>query len=333
MQPTDLSPYSRELLSELFRHMVLVREFELRAIEERRAGLIPGFIHSCVGQEATAVGACLALQADDVITSTHRGHGHLIGKGGDPRYMMAELAARSTGYCRGRGGSLHIADFDLGILGANGIVAGGIPVAVGAALAFSMRGERRIALSFFGDGAVNEGAFHEAANLAGLWKLPAIFFCENNLYGEGTPQSKQAPVADLAVRAEGYGFPGVIVDGQDVLAVYEAVRAAAERARAGEGPTFVEAKTYRYRGHYEGDPQVYRQPGEMEEWRARDPIPAFHRRLLDAGAFDEAALAEIESGVQAQLDEAVAFAKAAPLPQPAEALQGVYADSHGDLVF
>jgi len=325
--------FPKELLAELFRRMVLIREFELRAIEERRAGLIPGFIHSCVGQEATAAGACLALEAGDVITSTHRGHGHLIGKGGDPRYMMAELAARSTGYCRGRGGSLHIADFDLGILGANGIVAGGIPIAAGAALAFSMRGERRGALSFFGDGAVNEGAFHEAANLAGLWKLPAIFFCENNLYGEGTPQSKQAPVADLAVRAGGYGFPGVIVDGQDVLAVYQAVKEAAGRARAGEGPTFVEAKTYRYRGHYEGDPQVYRVAGEMEAWRARDPIPAFRQRLLDAGVFDDAALKEVEAGVQAQLDEAVAFAKAAPVPQPDEALQGVYADTHGDLVF
>jgi pyruvate dehydrogenase E1 component alpha subunit len=313
--------------------MVLVREFELRAIEERRAGLIPGFIHSCVGQEASAVGACLALEADDVITSTHRGHGHLIGKGGDPRYMMAELAARSTGYCRGRGGSLHIADFDLGILGANGIVAGGIPIAVGAALASSMRRERRVTLSFFGDGAVNEGAFHEAANLAGLWRLPVIFFCENNLYGEGTPQSKQAPVADLAVRAEGYGFPGVIVDGQDVLAVYQAVKEAAERARAGEGPTFVEAKTYRYRGHYEGDPQIYRLPGEMEAWQARDPIPAFRQRLLEAGALDEPELVEIEAGVQAQLDEAVVYAKAAPIPQPQEALQGVYADTHGDQVF
>jgi pyruvate dehydrogenase E1 component alpha subunit len=305
----------------------------LRAIDERRAGLIPGFIHSCVGQEASAVGACLALEADDVITSTHRGHGHLIGKGGDPRYMMAELAARSTGYCRGRGGSLHIADFDLGILGANGIVAGGIPIAVGAALASSMRRERRVTLSFFGDGAVNEGAFHEAANLAGLWRLPVIFFCENNLYGEGTPQSKQAPVTDLAVRAEGYGFPGVVVDGQDVLAVYQAVKEAAERARAGDGPSFVEAKTYRYRGHYEGDPQVYRLPGELEAWQARDPIPAFRQRLLDGGSLDEAALAQIETGVQAELDEAVAFAKAAPIPQPEEALQGVYADTHGELVF
>jgi TPP-dependent pyruvate/acetoin dehydrogenase alpha subunit len=333
MQTKDLRAYPGDLLAELFRRMVLVREFELRAIEERRAGLIPGFIHSCVGQEASAIGACLALEGDDVITSTHRGHGHLIGKGGDPRYMMAELAARSTGYCRGRGGSLHIADFDLGILGANGIVAGGIPIAAGAALALSMRRERRVALSFFGDGAVNEGAFHEAANLAGLWRLPVIFFCENNLYGEGTPQSKQAPVSDLAVRAEGYGFPGVVVDGQDVLAVYQAVRGAAERARAGEGPTFVEAKTYRYRGHYEGDPQVYRRPGELEAWQARDPIPAFRQRLLDEGVLDEAALDQIEIGVQAQLDEAVAFAKAAPIPQPEEALQGVYADTHGGLVF
>jgi pyruvate dehydrogenase E1 component alpha subunit len=333
MEAKDLNAYPGDLLAELFRRMVLVREFELRAIEERRAGLVPGFIHSCVGQEASAIGACLALEADDVITSTHRGHGHLIGKGGDPRYMMAELAARSTGYCHGRGGSLHMVDFDLGILGANGIVAGGIPIAVGAALALSMRGGKRIALSFFGDGAVNEGAFHEAANLAGLWRLPVIFFCENNLYGEGTPQSKQAPVSDLAVRAAGYGFPGVIVDGQDVLAVYQAVKAAAERARSGEGPTFVETKTYRYRGHYEGDPQVYRLAGEWEAWQARDPIPAFRQVLLDAGILDEAALDQLEAGVQAQLDEAVAFAKAAPLPQPEEALQGVYADTHGDLVF
>jgi pyruvate dehydrogenase E1 component alpha subunit len=333
MQTKDLKSFPGDLLAELFRRMLLVRQFELRAIEERRAGLIPGFIHSCVGQEASAIGACLALETDDVITSTHRGHGHLIGKGGDPRYMMAELAARSTGYCHGRGGSLHMADFDLGILGANGIVAGGIPIAVGAALALSMRRERRVALAFFGDGAVNEGAFHEAANLAGLWSLPVIFFCENNLYGEGTPQSKQAPVTDLAVRAEGYGFPGVIVDGQDVLAVYRAVKEAADRARAGEGPTFVEAKTYRYRGHYEGDPQVYRLPGELESWQARDPISAFRQALLDGGVLDEAALDQIETVVQAQLDEAVAFAKAAPMPQPEEALQGVYADTHDDLVF
>ena len=176
-----IKDYPKEQLLDFYHRMLLIREFELRAINERRAGLIPGFIHSCVGQEATATGACAALQTDDVITSTHRGHGHLIAKGGEPRYMMAELAARSTGYCGGKGGSLHMNDFNLGILGANGIVAGGIPMATGAALAFQIREEKRVALAFFGDGAVNEGAFHEAANLAGLWKLPIIFFCENNL--------------------------------------------------------------------------------------------------------------------------------------------------------
>ncbi len=331
--PKELDEFSKDLLAELFHRMTLVRQFELRAIQERRDGLIPGFIHSCVGQEASAVGACLALEPDDVITSTHRGHGHLIGKGGDPRYMMAELAARSPGYCLGRGGSLHIADYDLGILGANGIVAGGIPIAVGAGLAFAMRQEQRLALSFFGDGAVNEGAFHEAANLAGLWHLPVIFFCENNLYGEGTPQSKQAPIADLARRAEGYGFPGRIVDGNDVLAVYQAVRQAAERARAGGGPTFIEAKTYRQRGHYEGDPQVYRSAEEMAEWKARDPLPAFRLRLLQSDRFDEGELEEIEGQVLRALDEAVAFATEAERPDPEQALYGVYGDTHQGLVF
>ncbi len=305
----------------------------MRAIEERRGGLIPGFIHSCVGQEATAVGACLALEPHDVITSTHRGHGHLVAKGGDPRYMMAELAGRSPGYCLGRGGSLHMADFNLGILGANGIVAGGIPIAVGAALAIHMRGEKKVALAFFGDGAVNEGAFHEAANMAGLWKLPIIFFCENNLYGEGTRQDKQAPVADLAVRAAGYAFSGVVVEGNDVLAVYEAVAAARARAVAGQGPTFVEAKTYRQRGHYEGDPQVYRTAGEMDDWKARDPIPAFRGRVLAAGCLDDGELEELQGGVLAALEEAVTFAKSAPMPEPDGALQGVYADTHGGLVF
>ncbi len=333
MSDKELAAYSKDFLAELFRKMVLVREFELRAIEERRNGLIPGFIHSCVGQEASAVGATAALKQEDVITSTHRGHGHLLGKGGDPKYMMAELAARSTGYCLGRGGSLHIADFELGILGANGIVGGGIPIAVGAALAFQMRSEKRVSLAFFGDGATNEGAFHEALNLAGLWSLPVIFLCENNLYGEGTPQDQQAPIADLAKRAESYGFPGEIVDGNDVLAVYEATTAAAARARAGAGPTMIEAKTYRFRGHYEGDPQIYRKPGEMAEWRERDPIPNFRQRLLDAGVFEAEALDEIVADVQAELDEAVAFAESAPEPKPEEALAGVYAETHAGLVF
>jgi TPP-dependent pyruvate/acetoin dehydrogenase alpha subunit len=325
--------YSKDLLAEMFRRMNLVREFELRAIAERRAGLIPGFIHSCVGQEATAVGACLALQPGDTITSTHRGHGHLIGKGGDPRYMMAELAARAPGYCLGRGGSLHISDYNLGILGANGIVAGGIPIAVGAALAFAMRKQPNIALAFFGDGATNEGAFHEAANQAGVWKLPVIFFCENNLYGEGTPQHNQAAVKDLAIRASSYGFEGVIVDGNDILAVYDATLAAAERARSGGGPTFIEAKTYRVRGHYEGDPQIYRTVEEIESWKRKDPIPAFRKRLVESGSIDDGDLEEIEGSVFKQLDEAVAFAADAPKPETADALAGVYADTHNGLVF
>lgn len=317
----------------LYRRMFLIRHFEMRASEERQAGLIPGFIHSCVGQEATAVGACAALRPDDVITSTHRGHGHLIAKGGDPKYMMAELAARESGYCGGKGGSLHMTDFDLGILGANGIVAGGIPMAVGAALAFQMRGEDRLVLAFFGDGAVNNGAFHEAANMAGLWKLPIIFFCENNLYGEGTPQHKQAPITDLADRAEGYGFPGIIVDGNDVLAVYEAALAAADRARAGQGPSLIEGKTYRFRGHYEGDPMIYRSKEEMEAWRKRDPLPAFRRYLLEQEATPEAEIEAIEAEVQHSLDEAVRFAAASPQPQPESALEGVYYDTHEGRVF
>ena len=333
MKQKNLQEYSKEQLARFFRQMTLVREFELRAIEERRGGLIPGFIHSCVGQEATAVGACEALTQEDVITSTHRGHGHLLGKGGDPKFMMAELAARSPGYCLGRGGSLHMADFDLGILGANGIVGGGFPAAVGAALAFQMRKEERVSLTFFGDGAINEGTFHESANLAGLWKLPVIFFCENNLYGEGTPQHKQAPIQDLAKRADSYGFPGVIVDGNDVIAVYDTVKDARERALAGEGPTLIEAKTYRYRGHYEGDPMVYRLPGELEEWQKRDPIPAFRLRLIESAIISEGEIEELMGSVQTQLDEAVKFAADAPIPVADEALQGVYADTHDGLVF
>jgi len=325
--------YEPDFLAELFRRMTLIREFELRAIEERRGGLIPGFIHSCVGQEATAVGVCLALTSEDVITSTHRGHGHLIAKGGDPKYMMAELAARSPGYCKGRGGSLHIADFTLGILGANGIVGGGIPMATGAALGFQMRKEKRVAVAFFGDGATNEGSFHEAANQAGVWKLPVIFFCENNLYGEGTAMHRCTPIDDLAIRAQGYGFPGVIVDGNDVLAVYEAVKVAIDRANRGEGPTFIEAKTYRHRGHYEGDPQVYRTQEEIQSWQKKDPIIGFRNKLIETGLFDDGDLEEIQGSVITQLDEAVAFAVQAEKPATEDALAGVYADTHNGLVF
>jgi pyruvate dehydrogenase E1 component alpha subunit len=324
-------------LLEWYRQLVLIRQFELRAIDERRQGLIPGFIHPYIGEEACAVGACAALNRDDVITSTHRGHGHLIAKGGDVRYMMAELAAREAGYCRGKGGSLHMTDFDLGILGANGIVAGGIPMAVGAALAFKMQAAStgaglRVALAFFGDGATNEGAFHEALNLAGLWRLPVVFFCENNQYGEGTPQHKQAPVTQLSKRAESYAMPGVTVDGNDVLAVYEATQQAVERARRGDGPSFIEGVTYRYRGHYEGDPQVYRSREEVERWQARDPIPRFRRILVERG-INEEQIEAVEGQVLALIEEAVAFARSAPPARIEDALSGVYGNHHNSLAF
>jgi pyruvate dehydrogenase E1 component alpha subunit len=247
--------------------------------------------------------------------------------------MMAELAGRSTGYCLGRGGSLHIADFTLGSLGANGIVAGGIPMAVGAALAFAMRGEERVAVSFFGDGAANEGAFHEALNLAGLWKLPVVFVCENNLYGEGTPQHKQAPVADIAVRAESYAFLGVVVDGNDATEVYRAAVASIERARQGGGPTLIEAKTYRWGGHYEGDPQVYKPAGELQEWQKKDPIVRLGAAMEEAGLADEAYFEEVRAAIRAELDEAVQFARQSPSPQAEEALVGVYAETHDGRVF
>lgn len=329
-------------LLDLYRQLVLIRHFELRAIDERRQGLIPGFIHPYIGEEACAVGACAALNPDDVITSTHRGHGHLIAKGGDVRHMMAELAARELGYCAGKGGSLHMTDFDLGIMGANGIVAGGIPMAVGAALAFKKQNAFtqpsstgrgfRVALAFFGDGATNEGAFHEALNLAGLWKLPVIFFCENNQYGEGTPQHKQAPVSQLSRRAESYAMPGVTVDGNDVFAVYEATVKAVARARAGEGPTFIEGLTYRYRGHYEGDPQVYRAREEVERWQALDPIPRFRRTLVERG-LSEGEIEEAEGVVMGLIDEAVKFARSAPPAKLEDALFGVYGDDHHGKVF
>ncbi len=329
----SLTEHSPELLREMYHRLVLIREFELRAIAEREAGLIPGFIHACIGQEGTAVGGCMPLRSDDVMTSTHRGHGHLLAKGGDARRMMAELAGRTDGYCGGRGGSLHIADLEIGSLGANGIVAGGIPIAVGAALAFQMRGEQRIALAFFGDGAANQGAFHEALNLAGLWKLPAIFLCENNLYGEGTPQHEQAPIPRLSQRAASYAFPGVTVDGNDTLAVYEAVSKAAESARRGEGPTLIEGLTYRWHGHYEGDPMVYRPVGELESWQQRDPLCVLAGMLCDAGLLDKAGMDTIRAEVSAVLDDAVAFARQSPLPDGLDALSKVYADTHEGKIF
>jgi len=310
--------------------MVLIRRFEERAAELRQAGLIPGFLHPSIGQEAVAVGVCAALGPDDVITSTHRGHGHMLARGADPKRMYAELYARRDGYNRAKGGSLHMIDTELGFLGANGIVGGGIPLATGAALQLRRSGSNGVAVSFFGDGATNEGAFHESLNLASLWKLPAVYVCENNLYGEFTRQDKHQPVKDVAVRADSYAMPGVIADGNDVEDVRRSTEAAVERARAGDGPTLIEAKTYRHRGHYEGDMGAYRPPEEVEEWLARDPIILLGKRLVSEGV-DQDVLDRLADEVEQQLEEAAAFADASAHPAPEEALEDVYSETYDGL--
>lgn len=323
----DSTP-TRTQAMELLRRMVLIRRFEERAGKLRASGLIPGFLHPCIGQEAVAVGVCDALGGSDVLTSTHRGHGHLLARGADPARMYAELFARNTGYNRGKGGSLHMIDADLGFLGANGIVGGGIPLAAGAALQLRRAGSDAVAVSFFGDGATNQGAFHESLNLAALWKLPVLFVCENNLYGEFTRQDQHQTVENVADRAAGYGMPGTIVDGNDVLAVREGAGAAVHRARAGDGPTLIEAKTYRHRGHFEGDMGRYRPRDEVEQWLARDPITLFAAELQRRWGATEADVSAAREAVEAQLQAGADWAEQQPHPSPSEALEDVYVQTH-----
>jgi TPP-dependent pyruvate/acetoin dehydrogenase alpha subunit len=304
-----------------------IRRFEEAVDELFARGLMHGTMHLSIGQEAAATGACLALRPDDLITSTHRGHGHCIAKGADLNRMMAELLAKDTGYCRGRGGSMHIADVATGNLGANGIVAGGIPIAVGAALAQRMRGTDRITVSFFGDGAANEGACHEAMNMAAIWKLPVVLLCENNRYGMSFSTDRAFAVKEISERAAAYGMPGVTVDGNDVEAVHAAVRDAAERARTGEGPTFVEAVTYRWKGHSKSDKNLYRTRQEIEEWRARDPIPRFEREAIAAGTVDEADAEQARAAATQAIRAAVQTGLSAPDAQPDALLDAVYAGS------
>ncbi len=314
-----------KLWLDMYISMVRIRKFEEKVVELFAQGKIPGFVHSYIGEEAVAVGACSALEPTDYITSTHRGHGHLIAKGGDLKYMMAELYGKKTGYCKGKGGSMHIADVDLGILGANGIVGAGLPIATGAALSSYLQRNGRVALCFFSDGASNRGTFHESLNMASIWKLPVVFLCENNMYGISMPQRKGMAVEDIADRAAAYGIPGVVVDGNDVIAVYEAVKEAVTRARAGGGPTLIEAKTARWRGHFEGDPQIYRTPEEIEDWKKKCPIMRFQEKLIKMGILDEAKIREIESMIAREVEEAVRFAEESPYPEPEEALEDVYA--------
>ena len=311
------------------RHALLtmwtIRRFEEAVDDLFARGLMHGTMHLSIGQEASATGSCLALRADDAITSTHRGHGHCIGKGADLTRMMAELLAKETGYCRGRGGSMHIADVATGNLGANGIVAGGIPIAAGAALAYQLRGEDRVVACFFGDGAANEGAFHEAVNLAAIWKLPVVFICENNKYGMSFSTEKSFAIENISERAVGYGIPGVTVDGNDLLGVYDAVGTAVARARSGEGPTLVENVTYRWKGHSKSDKNLYRTREEIAEWREKDPILRFEHEAVAAGLLDQEAVQSIRTEAMNRMRDAVREANAAPDADPSDLLDAVFA--------
>jgi pyruvate dehydrogenase E1 component alpha subunit len=315
---------TEEKLLALYRTMVKIRKFEERVASLYASGEIPGFVHLYIGQEAIATGVCYNLRRDDFITSTHRGHGHLIAKGGDVKRMMAELYGKRTGYCRGKGGSLHIATMEIGVLGANGIVGGGIPIAVGAGYSIKLRGTDQVAVAFFGDAATNEGVFHESLNMAAAWNLPVIFVCEYNKYGVSAKITRVTKVPDLEKRAIGYGIPGIRVDGNDVLEVEKAAGEAIARARRGEGPTFIVADTFRYRPHFEGDKYDYVDKEELEYWRTRDPLSLL-RGVLET-RIDREKLRTIENEVEVEILEAVEFARKSPEPAPEEALEGVFSE-------
>ncbi len=317
---------SPEQQREMLRLMQTIRRFEERATQDYLNGDIYGVVHSYIGEEAVAVGVCSALEEGDQIVSTHRGHGHCIAKGADLDRMMAELYGRETGYCKGKGGSMHIADFDIGMLGANGIVGGGIPIATGAGLAAQMDGKGRVAVSFFGDGASNAGSFHESLNIAATWKLPMLYVCENNRYAANTAAAETHAREDVAARAHGYDIPGNVVDGNDIAAVYDAATTAVARARAGEGPTLIECKTYRWGRHTERPTQAEPRPtAEVEEWKTRDPIP----RLVEAlkaqqGQLTDEEWEEMDQEILARISAAVAYAKASAFPKPEAALDDVF---------
>jgi pyruvate dehydrogenase E1 component alpha subunit len=319
--------YSPEQLRQVLHKMYLIRRFEEGAEECYTRGLIHGTMHLSIGQEASAMGICMPLAEDDQITSTHRGHGHCIAKGAEVSRMFAEFFGKTTGYCKGRGGSMHIADVAKGNLGANGIVAGGIPIAVGAALSSKMMKTGKVVVSFFGDGANNEGAFHEALNMAAIWKLPVIFVCENNGYGMSTSTARSTAVKNIAERAAAYSMPGVIVNGNIFSEVAEASFKAVERARAGEGPTLIESKTYRHRGHSKSDRNRYRTKEEIEDWMAnRDPITLFETELRDFGFIDDQGIKAIRDAVAKEIADGIEFAKASPAPEIATLQNYVYTE-------
>lgn len=309
----------------MFERMWLIRAFEEAVAEIYRKGQARGSAHACIGQEAVAVGACFALRRDDYVVSNHRGHGHCIAKGLDVRRMMAEILARETGYCRGKGGSMHIADVSLGVLGANGIVGAGLPIAVGAGLSILVRGTDQVVLCFFGDGAANTGSFHEALNLASVTKAPVVFLCENNGYGLNTAAERVLAVENVSDRAPAYGMPGLAVDGNDALAVYEAVAAAVSRARAGRGPSLVECKTYRWLKHSIMTPVDVRPPEEIEGYAKFDPLRILQRKLSERSLLSDAEAAAVAEGARRSVREAIDYALSSSAPKAAEAYEDIYA--------
>tara|TARA_Y100000588_G_scaffold394959_1_gene518675 strand:+ start:4190 stop:5167 length:978 start_codon:yes stop_codon:yes gene_type:complete len=325
MVDMDISPQKQR---EMLKIMQKIRRFEERASDDYVAGDIYGTVHCYIGEEAVAVGVCSALNIDDQIISTHRGHGHCIAKGADLNRMMAELYGRETGYCKGKGGSMHIADFSIGMLGANGIVAGGISIITGAGLAAQLEGKGRVAVSFFGDGASGAGPFHESLNIAAAWKLPMIYVCENNLWAVNTSAKTALSIEDIGSKAAGYGMPGVIVDGNDIFAVYEAAHEAVSRARAGDGPTLIECKTYRHRRHTERPTQPDIRPqAEIDGWIQKDPIERLVRHLQkQQGQLSSEEWQKIDDEILQEIEESVNFAKASPFPSPDRATEDVFAE-------
>jgi len=323
---------SKDKLLEMYRTMQKIRHFESKARDLAMAAELPGFVHVSIGEEASATGVCAALRKTDRITSNHRGHGHLIAKGGRLDRMMAEIFGKRTGYCKGKGGSMHIVDYSLGILGANGIVGAGLPIATGSALGAVIAGKDDVTVAFFGDGASNEGTFHESLNLAAVWKLPVVFVCENNGFGEFTPMATVTSVKDIAVRAKAYDIPGHIVDGNDVLEVFRYTSEAVARARAGEGPTLLECKTYRWEGHVVGEQAFlgdgsYREKSELEEWKRRCPLIRFEKWCAESGKISSAELKKIIADAEKELADAVEFARSSELPAPSEVTDDVYNNS------
>jgi acetoin:2,6-dichlorophenolindophenol oxidoreductase subunit alpha len=318
------------LLIEMLRRMLRIRRFEEAVIDLVQRGEIVGAAHSYIGEEAVAVGACLALRDDDWMTGNHRSHGHPIAKGGDVRRAMAELLGKRTGFCKGKGGSMHLADFSIGILGESGILGSSIPVAVGAALGSRLQGTDRVAVCFFGDGASNEGSFHESINLAAVWKLPVIFLCENNQYAVTSSFKEMVASANISDRSAAYDIPGILVDGQDVIAMFETVSQAVQRARAGHGPSLVEGRTYRYYDHSLGLNRIVRAPyrgdEEVAEWKRRDPIDIHKERLLSQGILTQEKIDQLEAEVKTQIEDALTFARESPNPDPSELFDDMFAN-------